>query len=61
MMKRITNDDEAVYQWRWSGIPMMMLRSPDDHEEEEVKETEGDLVEWRGEEEDDGEEEWKVG
>ena len=53
------NDDKDEYQWRWSGIPMMK-RSTNDYDEEEVEVTEGEYVEWRGEEGENNEEEWKV-
>ena len=41
MMKRNTNDNEEVYQWRWRGIPMMK-RSIDDYDEELEKKEDGD-------------------
>ena len=53
------NDDKDEYQWRWSSIPMMK-RSTNDYDEEEVEVTEGEYVEWRGEEGENNEEEWKV-
>ena len=37
----------------------MMKRSIDDYDEEEVKETGGDWVKWKGKEGDEEEEEWK--
>ena len=61
--KKITDesddDDEEGYRWRWRGIPMMK-RSTNDYDEEEMEVTEGEYVEWRGEEGENNEEEWKV-